>query len=89
MQDIGGQQVLPVAPGLVSTSDRKGGGGWKLMPDSECQIELGYRLKVLRTVGETGRSRRHGLGQVREGAVERISRTLLAKKEQGVHPSTV
>lgn len=32
-------------------------------------------LKVLKTVGETGRSRRHGFGQVREGAVERMSKT--------------
>lgn len=35
------------------------------------------------------RSRRHGLGQVREGAVERIRRTLLAEKGQGGHPGTV
>lgn len=45
----------------------------EMMPGCECQVEEGCRLKVLRTVGETGRSRRHGFRQVREGAVERIS----------------
>jgi len=47
----------------------------EMMPGCECQVEEGCRLKVRRTVGETGRSRRHGFGQVREGAVERISET--------------
>ena len=57
---------------------------------SRCEAvnEEGCRLKVLRTVEEMVRSRRHGLGQVREGAVERISRTFLAEKGQGGHPGT-
>lgn len=47
----------------------------EMMPGCECQVEEGYRLKVLKTVGGTGRSRRHGFGQVREGVVERMSKT--------------
>lgn len=47
----------------------------EMMPGCECQVEEGYRVKVLKTVGETGRSRRHGFGQVREGVVERMSKT--------------
>ena len=43
-----------------------------MMPGCECQVEEGYRLKVLKTVGERGRSRRHGCGQVRGGVVERM-----------------
>lgn len=47
----------------------------EMMPGCECQVEEGYRLKVLRIVGEAGRNRRHRFRQVREGAVERISET--------------
>ena len=47
----------------------------EVMPGCECQVEEGYRLNVPKTVGEMGRSRRQGFGQVREGVVERISKT--------------
>lgn len=53
--------MLAVAPGLISICDKRGGGGWKLMPGCQWRGDKGYRLMVLRTGRETGRKEEVGV----------------------------